>query len=650
MWAATASLASTKSTLNPVVLAIAEPMHTIIWIAVLLYLPARSEADHSAESTWGRMRSKAWILLSVLLTVSLAADFLLLGERVSFASKIALSVFGLVCVEQLFRNTPNEQRWSIKLLCVALIALFSFDVVMYSDALLFGRLKYPWWIARGFAAAAIIVLIFVSVNRVKTWGIGLAVSRSVAFHSAALLVSGAYLIIISLGAYWVGQVGGGWGEVLQTMVAFLALVSLAIVLFSSQVRGRLRVTVYKNFFKLRYDYREEWLKFSRVMTPAVNLNDQHASTAERATQALADLVQANRAALYLRSDESDYVLVVKRGAEDKNALLMPSRMTNADSLVKYLLNQDWVISAQEFASRPELYKGLHLPAWCASPNETVIIAPLRLESGLIGIAILRDLRVPLEVDWEVRDILKAMGRQAASYLAQEEAVKALLVARQFESFSRMSAFVVHDLKNLVAQLSLMLANADKHKHNPEFQDDMISTVQNVLDRMRGLLLQLRAGTKPIEQPTAINVDAAVRGALAAKPGLRVTPQIESHEPENLWVKAHGDRLERVIGHLIQNASEAIDIRGKIEIKAQCQDKEVTLQVKDNGKGMSQEFISLQLFKPFESTKAHGMGIGAFESREYIREIGGRLEVQSSEGEGTSFLIRLPLDESRVARP
>jgi hypothetical protein len=181
LWAATASLASTKSTLNPVVLAIAEPMHTIIWIAVLLYLPARSEADHSAESTWGRMRSKAWILLSVLLTVSLAADFLLLGERVSFASKIALSVFGLVCVEQLFRNTPNEQRWSIKLLCVALIALFSFDVVMYSDALLFGRLKYPWWIARGFAAAAIIVLIFVSVNRVKTWGIGLAVSRSVAF-------------------------------------------------------------------------------------------------------------------------------------------------------------------------------------------------------------------------------------------------------------------------------------------------------------------------------------------------------------------------------------------------------------------------------------------------------------------------------------
>jgi putative PEP-CTERM system histidine kinase len=646
-WAVCASLASSNLVLNAILLAVFEPLHTAAWIVTLIYLPVAAEPSRTNEHSitpgdLANFRRLALVIGSALLTISIASDFLLLGERLSFASKIAMSVFGLVAVEQLFRNTPFEARWSIKMLCIALFALFSFDIVMYSDALLFGKLKFPWWITRGFAALSIIPLIALTMGRSKTWGVGLAVSRSVAFHSAALLVSGTYLLILSLGAYWVSTVGGGWGEVLQTTVAFLALLSLVIILLSSQVRAWLRVTVYKNFFRLRYDYREEWLKFTRGMAPG----DNDHSTAERSLKSLADLVQANRAALYLRSEDNTYVLAVRKGTLAQGEIDPPMQLQHSDSLVQFLTNQDWVISASEYALRPQAYAGLSLPTWCSATTDQIIIAPLRLDKGLLGIAILRDLRVPLEVDWEVRDILKAMGRQAASYLAQEEAVKALLVARQFESFNRMSAFVVHDLKNLVAQLSLMLANADKHKHNPEFQEDMLGTVQNVVDRMRGLLLQLRAGTKPIEAPTLVNLAEAVRGALRSKPGLKVVPRVTFEEPDTLFVRAHQDRLERVIGHLVQNASEAISADGRIEVFTRRTGDEAQLEVSDNGKGMTQEFISLQLFKPFESTKALGMGIGAFESREYIRELGGRLEVHSTEGSGTQFTIHLEQDQSQ----
>jgi putative PEP-CTERM system histidine kinase len=271
------------------------------------------------------------------------------------------------------------------------------------------------------------------------------------------------------------------------------------------------------------------------------------------------------------------------------------------------------------------------------------MVPLVLHDQMIGFVQLQQPVTPIVLDWEVRDVLKTGGRQVAGYLAVQDTVEKLVQARQFDSFNRMSAFVVHDLKNLVAQLSLLLKNAARHRDNPEFQQDMLETVENVLERMQGLLRQLRVGTRPIEQAAAVPLVAALQAAIHAKQGNRVEPSLHVDPTvESVEVVAHRDRLERVVGHLIQNALEATPAGGSVRVSAQCERDTAQVEVTDTGRGMSREFIETKLFRPFSSTKEHGMGIGAFESREYVRELGGSLSVRSAEGAGTTFTLRLPV--------
>ncbi|MGZ8320478.1 MAG: XrtA/PEP-CTERM system histidine kinase PrsK, partial [Telluria sp.] len=250
------------------------------------------------------------------------------------------------------------------------------------------------------------------------------------------------------------------------------------------------------------------------------------------------------------------------------------------------------------------------------------------------------------LNWEVIDLLKIAGSQAASYLAQQDAANELMVARQFESFNRMSTFVVHDLKNLVSQLSLLTANAEKHKDNPEFQRDMLETLDFSVQKMRLLLQKLGRSASP-EYVTPLPVDQVLRQAVAGKAAFEPRPVLNIADA-GLKVVADRERLERVLGHLIQNAIEATARDGRVDIRVARHGDAAQVTISDNGEGMSAEFIRERLFKPFESTKSAGMGIGVFESREYIAELGGKLEVASSQPGGTTFNIFLPLYRTEAA--
>jgi putative PEP-CTERM system histidine kinase len=212
-------------------------------------------------------------------------------------------------------------------------------------------------------------------------------------------------------------------------------------------------------------------------------------------------------------------------------------------------------------------------------------------------------------------------------------------AKQFDAFNRMSAFVVHDLKNLVAQLSLMLRNAERHASNPEFQRDMLGTIQHVVDRMNRLLLQLRSGTTPIENAKSVDLGPIVERVTTAHSdaghniGLKVQP--------GLRALGHEERLERVLGHLVQNAVDATPEGGQVSVSAYQEPGHAVIEVSDTGHGMSAEFVREQLFRPFQSTKAAGMGIGAYESHRYVTELGGRIIVDTAPGEGTRIRVLLP---------
>jgi signal transduction histidine kinase len=392
--------------------------------------------------------------------------------------------------------------------------------------------------------------------------------------------------------------------VMQTGCLFGAICLLGVILFSGTARSWLKVWISKHFYTYTYDYREEWMRFTRT------LSGSSANLGERAIEALAALVESPGGALWQRSDggtgESCYEPHSHWQGTAGSALEAPN-----SPFCQFLQTTQWLI----------------------------------LHEKLFGFVVLQRPRSPLKLNWEIIDLLEIAGSQAASNLAQEQAANALMVARQFESFNRMSTFVVHDLKNLVAQLSLMNANAEKHKDNPEFQRDMLETLNHSVQKMK-LLLQKLGRTENAAKPLPQVVDQVVRQAVALKSAFEPRPHLLVEEA-GLSVVADRERLERVLGHLIQNAIEATPRDGNVMIRvgrriAADADDAVEVEIADTGEGMTGEFIRERLFKPFDSTKSAGMGIGVFESREYITELGGSLEVTSEPGIGTTFKVILPL--------
>jgi putative PEP-CTERM system histidine kinase len=208
----------------------------------------------------------------------------------------------------------------------------------------------------------------------------------------------------------------------------------------------------------------------------------------------------------------------------------------------------------------------------------------------------------------------------------------------------MSAFVVHDLKNIVAQLSLMLKNAERLHDNPEFQQDMLLTVGSSLEKMRRLMLQLREGATPPGGTRGVELIPIVKrlAEMARAQGRR----LEADDLVPLSTRGHDDRLERVLGHLVQNALDATPAAGRVWVKVGRYSGQVQVQVGDDGQGMSEDFVRTRLFRPFNTTKHSGMGIGSYESSQYIRELGGSLSVKSHLGEGTVITVLLPLFEAR----
>jgi len=306
-----------------------------------------------------------------------------------------------------------------------------------------------------------------------------------------------------------------------------------------------------------------------------------------------------------------------------------------------------VVDLDEYRAHPERYDNARPPLWLADNAQHWIAVPLIVSDQLTGIVVIDRPHAALPLNWEVRDLLKTAGRQAASFLALMHATDALLEARKFDAFNKMSAFVVHDLKNIIAQLSLMMQNARRLKDNAEFQEDMLITVENSLDRMRRLMLQLRSGETPAGAPSGVVLPGIVeRIRVAALARGRI---VDVDVVDAVVTRGHAERVERVLGHLVDNALDATATTDVIALTLVREGSQAKIVVRDAGKGMSPDFLSNRLFKPFHSTKEGGMGIGAYESRQYIQELGGSVTVDSELGRGTVVTVLLPLlDAARIA--
>lgn len=608
------------------------------WFAfMLLLLPPPRRG-----SGWGWMRPIAAAALLAQFVIVMVADSLPIGTlaRPQALAALAIAVLGLVIVEQMLRNATGDARWNAKPVCLGLGAIFVFDLFISSQAALFQHFDGDAISVRALVHAAAVPLLYVASRRHADWLGKLHVSRAAVFHSATLLLVGAYLLMVAGVGYYVRYTSGDWGRALSVALVFMALVALALLLASGSMRSRLRVYISKNFFSYRYDYREEWLRFTQLLSSSA----ESQNTSETVVKALANLVESPSGMLWMqRSAGADFVqaarwnLPAQAGSEPRDG-----------PLASFWQERAWIIDIDEWRHQRDAYPGLELPAWLVDEPRCWLLVPLLVREALTGFVVLGRPRAAVELNWEVRDLLRTAASQASGYLDQAQATEALLEARKFDAFNRMSAFVVHDLKNIVTQLSLMMKNAKRLRDNPEFQQDMLDTVENSLEKMRQLMLQLREGDKPHGVTSGVDLEQIAKRLAAAASSKGRT--LELALQPGVSTRGHPERVERVLGHVVQNAFDATPTAGRVILTLDAEGSQARVRVEDTGCGMTEDFIQNRLFKPFQTTKASGMGIGAHESYQYVHELGGKISVQSEVNRGTTVTLLLPLFHAQADAP
>ncbi len=519
----------------------AETLHLVVWIAFMLGMLRYARSGRSAS-----VRSLAILvygLALVLLVIPFIAGRLLQMERaveVSFFGYVLLAVVGLFLVENLYRNTRREQRWGIKYLCLGIGSLFAYDFFMYAQGLLFKQLDMSLWSARGAVYALAAPLIGISVARNPHWSLSVFLSPKLVFHTATLLAAGTYLFLMAAAGYYIKAYGGQWGSVIQVVFLFGSLLVLFALLFSGQMRARLRVFLGKHFFRHRYDYREQWLNF----TKALSLCKQESLPHECVVRAIADVVDSPGGMLWLRRKDGCLEQISHWGVSGGASNVIAAD----DALVLNLEERAWVINLEEYRTDPELYMPLELPEWLHELPRAWLLVPLLDQGELLGFVVISQPRAQVPFNWELRDLLKTAASQAAGYLAQLQAVEALAEARQFEGFHRLSAFILHDIKNLIAQQSLLVGNAAKHKHNPEFIDDAIEIMQHSVNKMQRLMQLMRTGLS-VDRSVNTNLVEVIGEAVSNCSGGSPVP-LFSTDAREVSVTMDRDRMTSVLENLI----------------------------------------------------------------------------------------------------
>lgn len=618
------------------VLDLVETARTGLWLATAAWL-VPIEAN-SRRHRWLRTVAVAGpvLVICILLWRLIGpVDGIATGHGIVFMTgAIGMSLLGLMLVEQTYRASGTDARWAVKYLCLALATLFVYDFLMYSGALAAHRIALPVWNARGAVNALVAPLIGLAAARNDQWSVRLSVSHHAIFHAGALIFAGSYLVIVAVGSAYIRQFDSSWAAVGALLFAVAATLVLVVFLLSGQVRSHARVLLHKHLLPYRYDYREQWL----ALTHRLGRGDDDADIYDRAIRAIAQPVDSPAGALWLSRD-GRFICA----AEWNMAAAADVSESLDGALAGYLAETGWVVDSAELQRNPDRYAGFDLPSWFTDIGRSRLIIPLFVGSGrLIGFLVLAAPRAAFDLDWEGIDLLKAFARQIAVYLDYQEANRALTQARQFEAFNRLTAFLMHDLNNIAGQQSLMLENAERHKHNPAFVDDMIATIDHSVTRMRRVLNQLQKASRSENYIERVDVDDVIEQLIEELANTHPTP-VRRGGPSRAVTNVDRDRLVMGLRHLVRNAQDATGENGCVEIETCSREGAVEITVSDDGEGMTAAFIRDSLFQPFVSTKStRGMGIGAYQVRDFVDSAGGEVVVDSTLGKGTRFVMILPL--------
>ena len=563
--------------------------------------------------------------------------------------RLGLALCNILLVENLYRSALPAAKWHINLPCIALGALFAYDLVLWSDAALFGQLSPALVDARAIAAGFVVPLLAVGAARNREWAIDIHVSRQAVFHSATLIAAGAFLIGLAVIGQILRYVGSDWGAAAQISLFFAGLVSIAVLLSSGSARAWAQRLLVAHFFSRRYDYEQEWLRCIAMLAG----DNVYAPLHTRAIRAIAGIVDSPAGALFLGGDGGGHSGFAWAGSWNMQAA---GASFAADHALIAAFRAGAAVVVVPSHPAPE-HSTLGDSADAAAQlllDDIWLAVQLPGAGGVMGFVLLRPARASFALDGEVHALLAIVARQVAAAIATQQAAETMLQTRALHDYGKRFAFVAHDIKNVSSQLSLLLANAERHLANPEFQRDMLVTVRASVARISGLLRRLQApeadAADAVVRP-ATQLDGLLRGGMQAR-GVEVAVDRDAHIGAVAMAPANFDA---VVTHLLNNAIEAtLDAcppgvtPGPVRLHLRRDGRHAVLEVIDQGPGMDATFIRESLFRPFTTSKPLGSGIGAFQARELVREAGGELQVTSAPGAGTTMRILLPLMESVVA--
>ncbi|MFM5884719.1 MAG: XrtA/PEP-CTERM system histidine kinase PrsK [Novosphingobium sp.] len=576
----------------------------------------------------------------ILLLLAAPAAIDPVGFHTFVSLGLLVAIGGLVLVHNLYGAASAQARLLLRWPALVLAVLWGFDLTYYVIAYLSGSSPAVLDGLRG-ALGLVFAGLLALGAREGSEQLRFRPSHAAAFQSLSLLLIGGYLVVLVAIAQWLAFSGGDFAAQMQIGFVALALVAALTIAPSRRLRGWMRVSLSKHLFTHRYDYRAEWLRFTRTIGQA---GDASASLEERAIRALADITESPGGLLLTCGEDGRFELAARwqwpTADVPQNAL--PPETVAAFEGNAFVADLDALRGGEVAADRCP-----PMPDWLMAEPRAWGAVPLIHFERLVGLVVLARPAFSRALDWEDFDLLRVAGRQLASYLAENTGQKALAEASRFDDFHRRIAFVMHDIKNLASQLTLLARNAEQHAENPAFRADMLVTLRNSADKLNALLARLsRYG------PTSVQVLAPVRAdqvAAAVVAQFRDNHLVTLTESEECEVSAERESLEQVVLHLVQNAVDASDDGAPVFVRVASDSLNGLIEIVDSGGGMSAEFIRSRLFKPFDSTKPGGFGIGAYEARELVRAMGGRLDVESREGLGSRFTIRLPLAAAAALR-
>ena len=558
---------------------------------------------------------------------------------------IGASILILMNLERTFRYTMGHLRWQVKFMILGAAGLFAARIYTDSLAVLFRVVNTDLCVINAGALIFASLLMARAAARTERMELDIYLPHSLLHSSFTVLLVGVYFIGVGVLAWLARAFGGVWSLPLTAFVLFAAMVGLGALLLSDKLRIRRKRMISEIFQRPLYDYREVWSSFTEKTTSVASIRDL--STA--VVKMVAETLEALSVSLWI-VDEQRHALFLGGSTEfsEQRAKDLGLSGEAGTALLLAMYERDMPLAIADGADE-RIWDVVQKHGDALREARVEYVVPINGAGRLVALLTVgqRVSNDPLSA--EDYELLKTIADQAGANILSLRLSERVSELKEMEALQVMSAFFMHDLKNLGARLSLVSQNLPVYHDNPEFRTDAIRTISQSVDKVNALCSRLLMLSQKLEvRPSRVDLNELVRATLASLDGhfrVQVTVDPGKLPP----VPADAEQLQKVLVNLLLNANDAVAEGGRIRVTTGFRDGWAEIAVSDDGCGMPADFVEKRLFRPFQTTKKQGMGIGLFHSRTIVEAHGGRIEVQSAEGKGTTFRVFLPAASGRGPR-